>query len=817
MNKIFHFIILEILFTFTVNAQVSLNKSLGNCRKIEVSQNIFTFHTDNGLAEAIVYSPDIIRIRVEKENFTKTFSYAVVADPQKCKVKTEDAPDQYVIETDSIVLKVQKKPLRFVFYNLKGELINSDDRAFGTSWLGEEVTTYKALQADERFIGLGEHGGNLDRRGESYINWNTDNPGYNNESSSLYSTIPFYIGLHGNICYGIFLDNSSRTVFNFGAGNNRFASFSADCGEMNYYFIYHTGIRKIIESYTWLTGRMPMPPLWSLGFQQCRYSYFPQADVLSTAAKFRERNIPVDMIYLDIHYMDHYKLFTWDKEKFPEPSKMIGELKKMNFHTALIIDPGVKVEDGYPIYQDGLKSDIFIKYPDGSRYQGCVWPGWCNFPDFTMPKAREWWGKWVKTYADQGVAGFWNDMNEIAAWGKDVPLLLEMNWEGKKTSYREGKNVFGLEMARSSYEGAKKYMNGNRPFVLTRSGYSGLQRYTAIWTGDNQSNDDHMLLGVRLINSLGLSGVTFAGMDIGGYSGNPSSGLYTRWMEIGSFLPMFRAHTAVYTNRAEPWAFGEISEDIVRRYIGFRYQLMPYLYSSFYESTQNGMPVARSLAIDYSFDEKIYDSSFQQQYLFGPSILVAPVKSTEALAKVYLPKGKWFDLFSDKLYEGRQPVLTESPEEKLPLFIKAGSIIPMQKLVESTADNAGDTLDIHLYKGDEANQFVYYEDNGQTYDYQKGGFYKRAISYNPEQSTLEFGGKEGNYASMFKVIRLVLHGFEGFQKAEVDGKPLDLSQNKIRFFESHFKFADYGPDNTKDVLTVSFENKNGNMTVKILK
>ncbi|HEY4788193.1 MAG TPA: TIM-barrel domain-containing protein, partial [Bacteroidales bacterium] len=487
-----------------------------------MSNNEFTFITDYGKAKVIVYSPNVMRIRVEKDNFTKTFSYAVVANPSKCAVKSSEIADSYVIETDSVTLKVHKKPLRFEFFTKDGKLINSDDPAFGTSWLGDEITTYKALQKDERFIGLGEQTGNLDRRGEAYFNYNTDDPGYNSGSKSLYSSIPFYIGLHSGLCYGVFLDNSSRTTFNFGAGNNRFSYFTTDCGEMDYYFIYHTNIRKIIESYTWLTGRMPMPPLWSLGYQQCRYSYFPDADVLSVAKKFRERNIPADMIYLDIHYMDQYKLFTWDKERFPNPSGMISDLKKLSFHTAVIIDPGVKVEKGYSVYEDGLKSGIFIKYPDGTYYEGNVWPGWCNFPDFTMPKAREWWGNQVKTYVDQGVTGFWNDMNEIAAWGREVPKLLQLDWEGKKTTYGEAKNTYGFLMARSSYEGAKKYMNGERPFVLTRAGYAGLQRYTAIWTGDNQSYDDHMFLGVRLLNSLGLSGVSFAGMDIGGFGGNPS-------------------------------------------------------------------------------------------------------------------------------------------------------------------------------------------------------------------------------------------------------------------------------------------------------
>jgi alpha-glucosidase len=813
--KKFNYFLLLISISANLFAQVPLSQSIGNFKSMEAGNQEFTLQTDFGKAKIIVFSPNVFRIRLENMEFVKSFSYAVIANPEKCNVKTNETPELFTIETDSLTLRINKNPLRFAFYTKSGQLINTDDPSFGTSWQEQEVATYKTLQPGERFLGLGEHTGNLDRRGESYINYNTDNPHYDMHSKSLYASIPFYIGLHSGVSYGIFLDNSSRTVFSFGAGNNRFASFTADCGEMDYYFIYHSNIRRIIESYTWLTGRMPMPPKWSLGYQQCRYSYFPDDNVISTAKMFRERNIPADMIYLDIHYMDKYKLFTWDKERFPDPVSTVNQLKNMNFHTAVIIDPGVKVEQGYNAYHDGLKSDIFVKYPDKTYYQGMVWPGWCHFPDFTMPKAREWWGNWMKTYVDQGVTGFWNDMNEIAAWGQDVPRLIEFDWEGKKTSYREAKNVYGFLMARSSYEGTKKYLDGKRPFVLTRAGYSGLQRYTAIWTGDNQSHDEHMFLGVRLLNSMGLSGISFAGMDIGGFGGNPTQNLYTRWMQIGSLMPMFRGHTAIFTNRTEPWTFGEISEDIVRRYIGFRYQLMPYIYSAFYESTQNGLPVSRSLAIDYSNEVNIYSQDFQQQYLFGPSLLVAPVKSNDRLAKVYLPKGKWYNLFNDKVSEGSRVELTEAPLNVLPMFVRAGSIIPMQKLTESTSENPGDTLFVHIYAGNEANSFTYYEDDGVSYDYNNGKFYKKIISYIPAKKSIEFSSKEGTYVSKFSVITTILHGFSAQEtlNLKINGTKQTVRTENLRFFKSNFKFADYGPDDTKQVVTFSFVNSENKVIV----
>lgn len=816
MKQLSFFVIALGLLVSSVVAQVPANAPLGNVERVKVNNATYTFFTSNGKAQVIVYSSNVIRIRIDKQNLASDFSYAVVSTPTPCVVNIKNSADVYSISTDSLILRITKKPLRFTFLTKDGKVINADDPSFGTSWLGDEVTTYKSLQKGERFIGLGEQSGSLDRAGLAFVNYNTDNPKYDNTTDRSYSTIPFYIGLHNKLAYGIFMDNPSKSLFNFGAGNNRFSYFTANCGEMNYYFIHHSSVKEIISSYTWLTGRTPIPPKWSLGYQQCRWSYFPESEFLTTAAKFRERHIPIDMMYLDIHFMDQYKVFTWDAQMFPDPKGMAKKLKDMDMHLAVIIDPGVKISENYPMYKEGVDSSLFIKYPDGTNYSAQVWPGWCNFPDFTMPKARTWWGKWMKTYADVGVTGFWNDMNEIAVWGKEVPSLLNLNWDGHRSTYQYGKNVYGSLMARSSYEGAKKYMNGERPFVLTRSGYSGLQRYTSIWTGDNQATEDHMLLGVRLINSLGLSGVSFAGVDIGGFSGNPTQSLYNRWMQLGAFMPLYRGHTSFTMMRGEPWSFGEVFEDVVRRYIGFRYQLMPYIYSNFYESSQNGMPVMRSLAIEYSNDTNIYEGDYQQQYLFGPSILVAPCKSTETLTKVYLPQGEWYDLFDDKIYTGNQKIAAESGLYKLPLYIKAGSIIPMQKLVESTADKTTDTLFVHLYAGKDKNQYEYYEDDSRTYNYQQGNFYKRMIQYDPQGSTLLFNKKEGSFNTQCSVITLVLHGFSSgnLQYLTVNGASKTVKKNHIRFFTSNFKFADYGPFDTKNVLTTSFSNSDDDIMVR---
>ncbi|MFN4902441.1 MAG: TIM-barrel domain-containing protein, partial [Ignavibacteria bacterium] len=536
-----------LLFLFVINTKIiadqTYNKhvAIGTAESVQPTKHGVLFKSKEGTLQVTVYSPSIIKVHITKAGrIPDTLSYAQRQGlVPSSAFSAQDTPLAYRIETDSMAMIISKNPIRIRFISKSGILLNEDEPAFGTGWIGEEVTTYKRLIPDEKFIGMGEKTGGLNRRGEGFTHWNTDYFGYPTNADPIYMSTPFYIGLHetegAKVMYGIFMDNSYKSHFNFGASNDRFASFTAEDGDMTYYFIHHSTVSGIIESYTSITGRITLPPLWSLGFQQCRYSYYPDKEVLRVAETFREKNIPADVMYLDIHYMDKYKIFTWNKDRFPDPKGMISSLKQKGFNTAVIIDPGIKVEKGYAAYEEGAKDNLFLKYPDGTDYRGQVWPGWCHFPDFTNPKTRTWWGNSFKSLVDVGIRGFWNDMNEPATWGQRFPDLVEFSFEGLNGTHRRGHNVYGLEMARATFEGTKELLKGERPFILTRAGFSGVQRYSAVWTGDNVSSDDHMMLGVRMLSSLGLVGVPYVGMDIGGFSGNPSKELFARWISIGAF------------------------------------------------------------------------------------------------------------------------------------------------------------------------------------------------------------------------------------------------------------------------------------------
>lgn len=812
MKKYLYLPLLFQLYICIVCAQTNPVKSVGDVKSVSIKNQIININTTTVSVQILVYSPNIIRVRMDKQKLQDDFSYAVIGKQEKTRVTTKQSDKELIILTDSIKTVVQKVPYSIAFYTIDGQIINQDEMGLTTSWVGDNVTTYKKLQEEERFIGLGEKTGNLDRKGSAYTNWNTDNYGYAVNLDPLYVTIPFYIGIHHKLNYGLFLDNTFQSDFNFGASNNRFSSFGAHGGEMNYYFIYHKKLRDIIKSYTYLTGRMPMPAKWSLGYQQNRYSYYPQTEVMRIAKTLREKKIPADGITLDIHYMDKYQLFTWDKDRFPDPIAMTSKLDELGFKTTVIVDPGIKVEEDAKAYQSGLKENIFLKYPDGKNYTAQVWPGWCNFPDFTNPKGRAWWHKQVGFFANNGISGIWNDMNEIATWGQKTPDNILYDYDGKGASNMQGHNVYGLQMTRASYEGAKEQLK-KRPFILTRASYAGAQRYSAIWTGDNRAEGDHMLLGVRLMNSMGLSGVAFTGMDVGGFTGGASPALYAKWIEIGAFNPYFRNHSALNTKSSEPWTYGEDVLTIARNYISLRYQLMPYLYSSFYEATQNGMPLMRSLAIDNAFDANVYNTDFQNQYQFGSAFMVAPFEDGKDYGAIYFPKGEWYDLFNDEKTDGEKSSVLKLTLNELPVFVKAGSIIPMHSIIQSTSEKPTDTLSVHIYNGKEANNFVYYEDDGMSFDYQKGDFYKRMITFDPMKKQISFAKQQGNFNTHFKFVKIILHGFDGVN--QLDGK--NLKNEDFLWLQANQNIDPQGASSQAKLckvksITLSFSNQEMNLS-----
>jgi alpha-glucosidase len=775
--KSFLVYLLAVLLPASGLAQGRTSVQMGNLKNVGTEKNAVILTTAEAQMRLTAYGPEVIRVRVSREKPTADFSYAVVGQPAGKLDKISENSKEIVFSTGKVTITVNRSPLRLKFTDAAGRVISEDDTNLGISWMGNSVTNYRKLFPDERFIGLGEKTGGLNRRGSAYVNWNSDVPAYGLDKDPLYATIPFFIGLHDKITYGIFLDNSYKTFFDFGASTDgTMSGFGAPDGDLNYYLISGDNPAEIIRRYTDLTGRAQLPPVWSFGYQQCRWSYFPDTELLTIAKTFRDKQIPIDVLYLDIHYMDNYKVFTFSPQNYPKPAETIDQLKKMGYKVVVIIDPGLKVEPGYFGYEEGVKNGYFVKYPNGADYIGSVWPGRSHFPDFTNPKTREWWGGMFKVYTDAGISGYWNDMNEPAAWGQNIPDLVEFNFEGHKTTMSQAHNVYGMQMVRSTYEGVRKLNPDRRPLTITRATYAGGQRYSTIWTGDNASYDGHMLMGTRIVNSLGVSGFPFAGPDIGGFIGEPTRELLIRWLSIGVYTPFMRTHVDYDHNYREPWIYGKEAEKTMREMINQRYRLLPYIYSTAYEATQTGIPVSRTLAINYSFDDQIYKSDFENEYLFGDAFLVAPVVSTQNFAKVYLPAGGWYRLSSGKQYEGNQEVIVEAPLSDLPVFVKAGAIIPMQSVIQNTTEKPDETLLLHVYAGKEPSSFLYYEDDGESYAFEKGAFCKRLIAYDPAKKQIGIGAQEGTFVSKFRKVKVMLHGFLAIAGAKVNGTQTSLSK-----------------------------------------
>ncbi len=794
--------------------------SVGKVVDTQVQGNNITFHTAHAIVRVSVLAPDIVRVRMRPgSSLGPDYSWAVVKKHWPAvHLEFSRGPNLRVIRTGKLEIHAQIAPFRLAFYDSAGRLISKDSDDLGMGWSGKQVRCWKHMPSDEQYFGLGENSGRLDLRGRSYIMWNTDHPGWGSTTTPLYETVPFFMGLRKGRAYGIFLDNTYRTSFDMGVEFRSRYSFGAEGGDLNYYFFYGPGPKKVLEDYTELVGRMPLPPRWSLGYNQSRYSYYPEKKVRFIANNFRIRHIPCDVIFLDIDYMDHYRVFTWNKQRFPDPHRMISDLAKEGFHVVTILDPGIQKNPNYWVYKEGLAGNRFVRMPDGKLYVGSVWAGPSAFPDFTSPGARTWWGTLYKGLVEDGVAGFWNDMDEPSIF--DLPshtmapnaVFYDHGLHSPETKIH---NVYGLLMSRATHEGVLKLRPNQRPFVLTRATYAGGQRYAAVWTGDNQATWQHLRISVRELMTMGLSGLTFAGADIGGFIGSPSPQLYTRWLEAGVFYPYCRTHTSKHSVNQEPWSYGVRDTNINRKSIQLRYRLMPYLYNAFYQASQTGIPVMRALLLDYPDDPRAVGQN--GEFLFGNDLLVAPVMEQYHIEQqVYLPRGKWFNYWTGRAYAGHKRVTVKAPPSRIPIFVRGGAIIPTQQAVEYTGQAPINPLTFEVYPDGRSSR-EYYEDDGATFDYRQGDFLRERVSADaqPHTLTLSVSARQGSYTPPERALEFEVHEQKTSpQSVAMNGQALQERASKAAFNEAP---SGWRYDEDKDIVWVKFPDQSAARTVEIRK
>ncbi len=688
--------------------------------------NTFLFKDIHAILSVTVISKEIIRVRYAPHgSFLPDFSYALQDYKfENSRIEFIGKEDRFVIQTESVTLEIKKDGGALSFMDNQG-LITCED-SDGVWWEenlefgGYNIACSKRIQEGENFYGLGDKASDLNLRGRKFDLWSTDAYAYERNTDPLYRNIPFYIGLCKGNAYGMFFDNTYRVGFDFGADDPSSLKFSADGGEINYYYIHGPHMMDVIKRYSQLTGTHPMPPMWALGYHQCRWSYYPESKLQDLAKTFREMKIPCDALYLDIDYMDGYRCFTWNKEHFPNPAKMISDLNEQGFKTVVILDPGIRIDPDYEIYKQGQENNYFCRRGDDYFMEGPVWPGRCRFPDFTNPEVRTWWGELHNSLIETGVAGVWCDMNEPSVFGSGTfPLDVRHNYDGFRGSHRKAHNVYGMQMSRATYEGMRKILRNKRPFTIVRSTYSGGQRYAAAWTGDNIATWDHLHLASVICQRMSMSGFSFVGSDIGGFTKEPDGELFTRWIQLGVFSPFMRAHSAGDTGEREPWSFGEPYTSICRTYIELRYKLLPYIYSAFWENHRYGFPILRPIVM---VEQEQFNNWFRQdEFTFGDKILICPIFEAGAKGRwLYLPQGNWYYYWNNKIYEGgKEDFWLDVSLETMPIFVRAGAVIPEYPVMQHTGERESDHLNLSIYYSNySVNSFIY-EDHGDTFAYEQ--------------------------------------------------------------------------------------------------
>ncbi|CAM4016554.1 glycoside hydrolase family 31 protein [Flavobacterium sinopsychrotolerans] len=750
------------------------------------------FHTDNSvILKVTVLRDSLIRFRfTTKGYFSNDFSYAVDKNHSHGYnfLEVSEEEDCYQIKTSKVKCRIQKIDMRLSIFDLEDTIILEDELGFhweeSYEYGGNIVKMSKASKDGECFYGLGDKATQMNLKGKRLENFATDQYAFQKDQEPLYKVVPFYIGLQNKQSYGIFFDNTFRTYFDFCHERRNVTSYWAEGGEMNYYFIYGPQMQDVVTTYTDLTGKPELPPLWALGYHQSKWSYYPESNLKEVAAKFRELKIPCDALYLDIDYMEGFRCFTWNKEYFPDPKRMVAELAEDGFKTVVIIDPGIKIDKEYSIYKEALEKDYFCKRADGPYMKGKVWPGECNFPDYTNPAVREWWaGLFKELISDIGVKGVWNDMNEPAVMevpNKTFPMDVRHDYDGNPCSHRKAHNIYGTQMARATYHGVKRFAYPKRPFVITRSAYAGAQRYTSSWTGDNVATWEHLWIANIQVQRMSISGMGFTGSDIGGFAEQPSGELYARWIQLGVFHPFCRTHSSGDHGNQEPWAFDEEVIDITRKFVNLRYQLLPYLYTMFWQYIEEGIPMLKPLV--YYDQEDIQTHYRNDEFIFGNQILVCPILEPNAVGRrMYIPRGQWYNYWTNEEIKGGKEIWVDTKFDQIPIFIKAGAVIPKYPVQQYVGELEFEELTLDIYYKEGKEKSVVYEDAQDGYDYKKGRYSFLSFQTTGKEKELIIQlHKEGKYDTNYSKYKINLIGLPFKVKMiEIDNVEVSFDKNNL--------------------------------------
>jgi alpha-glucosidase len=784
---------------------------LGKVRAVEITPDGLLLGVGDERLRVDVLRADLFRLKISQGLlFDEEPTFAVVHVPEeRVQFEVLRENEAIILVTEKLKLVINREPFALSAYRADGgvifeDAVDDEGKPIGYLQLNDTFVVTRKMDPHDSVYGLGEKTGSFDRRGRRFVLWNTDvlqpdvlrqnrlfetdlqQHGSSTSYDPYYSSTPFFYHCRTDSpaapMAGFFIDNGYKARFEFDHAHRYRYQFEG--GQYTEYVFAGPDMPAILGAYTELTGRMAAPPLWALGVHQCRFHDYAQEDVLRVGKEYREREIPCDVLWLDIGYMSGFRVFTWDPKKFPDPGGMISRLRDQKFRVVAIVDPGVKQEPGYPIFEEGFARGLFCKTESGNLYIGQVWPGRTVFPDFSREEVRTWWGELNARHASVGLSGIWNDMNEPAT-GDVPPFAMRFDREGENHPHERFHNQYALLMAMATHQGLKSSRPDQRPFILTRAGFAGIQRYAAQWTGDNYSEWSHLRMSIAMSTGLGISGQAFVGSDMPGFMGRATAELTVRWTQYGALTPFCRYHNNLGSADQYPWSFGNGVERRSREALRMRYRLMPYLYSTFVEASQTGAPVMRPLVYHYQEDRQARETD--DTYLLGSSLLVAPItEAGQTSRNVYLPEGSWMDFATGKMFEGTQFITADAPLDRCPVFVRGGAVVPTYcEPPMSTMEHQPECIELHLFVPSEQGEFVseLWEDDGVTTAHEKGAYVHTTFRVSRVGSKVQLEARvSGDRYAAFrrKRFRLVVRGCAA-SAVRLNGSERQANQGTLEF------------------------------------
>lgn len=717
---------------------------------------ILSVPTARGTVTVVAVAPGVVRVRIGSSDAPARHSYAVEGDLTPLDARVESQGGVQVLATDEVTVSVDATSGALSAATAAGVTFLAEAEQ-GFEPAGEGHTWRLWLPPDETCHGLGQRAFGLSLRDRRLGLWNHDARSYKPGADPLYLSVPFYLGHRPQVSYGIFWDNPARGWIDLDSDNSGLLTYHCERGPATAYVVTGAGPQEVVQRFTKLTGLMELPPLWALGYHQTRWSYRDEAHYRSVAARLRSERLPCDALHFDIDYMDGFRVFTWDERLFPDPPRLLADLKDDGFNSVAILDPGIKVDPDYDVYRQGKKQDHFLRTRTGGRLAREAWPGMSEFPDFTNPETRAWWADHVAAFAKAGFDGLWNDMNEPSTFTDErtLPDDVPHDWEGQGATHVAGGHaVYGMQMARASRDGLASVHPDRRPFVISRAGYAGLQRYATTWNGDSLATWEHLRITIPQLLNVGLSGIAFSGSDAGGFRGDPDAELYLRWMQLASMTPFFRTHSARTARERNPWTYGRVTTDRIREVIELRYRLLPYFYTLVQRACAEGVPIVRPM-----FFERPDVAAYQHlddQFLLGDDVLVAPILREGARNRsVVLPPGDWYRLDDVTVVAGDRSVEVAAGLS-LPLFVRAGTVLPTWPVRQSTATRV-EKLILGVYAGTGGGRL--YEDAGDGHAYRQGEQRTSTFTTTQRDGALTITwAREGDYEVPYDAVDVRVHG-----------------------------------------------------------